>query len=302
MWPRSLVRELKSAERWKIEAHRAVRADQTATPHARAHSRASRARIKAAAEAARRERAANAAATSGVASEGGRGRGRGGARGGARSVEAVAAAMAAGSNPAEEPPGDIPLYGEWQTDPWDPPAAKNGVVPKNERGNVHLVGAKALPPPGTTHVNLPRITRVARTLRGCDYAPALVGFERRRGDSARRFEGIVVVRGVEERLRAAWEAAERERERAEAERRVKDAAKRWRVMLSAVWTRLSLREEFEGIDVAGTKSAGTGTSVPGTSVPGTSVPGESPVPDVTFTGGSGMMSVVAGAPSRRWRR
>ena len=22
--------------------------------------------------------------------------------------------MAAGSNPAEEPPGDIPLYGEWQ--------------------------------------------------------------------------------------------------------------------------------------------------------------------------------------------
>ena len=65
-------------------------------------------------------------------------------------------------------------------------------------------------------------------------------------------------------------------------------------MLSAVWTRLSLREEFEGIDVAGTKSAGTGTSVPGTSVPGTSVPGESPVPDVTFTGGSGMMSVVAG--------
>ena len=52
VWPRSLVRELKSAERWKIEAHRAVRADQTATPHARAHSRASRARIKAAAEAA----------------------------------------------------------------------------------------------------------------------------------------------------------------------------------------------------------------------------------------------------------
>ena len=295
VWPRSLVRELKSAERWKIEAHRAVRADQTATPHARAHSRASRARIKAAAEAARRERAANAAATSGVASEGGRGRGRGGARGGARSVEAVAAAMAAGSNPAEEPPGDIPLYGEWQTDPWDPPAAKNGVVPKNERGNVHLVGAKALPPPGTTHVNLPRITRVARTLRGCDYAPALVGFERRRGGQcAPKFEGIVVCAEWEERLRAAWEAAERERERAEAERRVKDAAKRWRVMLSAVWTRLSLREEFEGIDVAGTKSAGTGTSVPGTSVPGTSVPGESPVPDVTFTGGSGMMSVVAG--------
>jgi hypothetical protein len=40
----------------------------------------------------------------------------------------------------EEPPGDIALYGEWQTEPWSPPAAVNGIVPKNERGNVDLHG------------------------------------------------------------------------------------------------------------------------------------------------------------------
>jgi len=27
------------------------------------------------------------------------------------------------------------LYGKWQTEPWFPPAAQNGIVPKNERGN-----------------------------------------------------------------------------------------------------------------------------------------------------------------------
>lgn len=28
--------------------------------------------------------------------------------------------------------------GEWQTEPWDPPGAKDGKVPRNERGYVHL--------------------------------------------------------------------------------------------------------------------------------------------------------------------
>ena len=38
------------------------------------------------------------------------------------------------------------LYGEWQTAVWAPPAARDGVVPKNERGNVNVPPyAQALP-------------------------------------------------------------------------------------------------------------------------------------------------------------
>jgi hypothetical protein len=38
------------------------------------------------------------------------------------------------------------LYGEWQTVAWAPPAARDGVVPKNERGNVNVPPfAQALP-------------------------------------------------------------------------------------------------------------------------------------------------------------
>lgn len=42
--------------------------------------------------------------------------------------------------------GVTKLYGEWQTVAWAPPAAKDGVVPKNERGNVNVPPyAQALP-------------------------------------------------------------------------------------------------------------------------------------------------------------
>ena len=80
-----------------------------------------------------------------------------------------------------------------QNDPaaGSPPAAVNGIVPKNERGNVDLLNGAA-PPPGTVHVDLPRVARVARTL-GVDCAAALVGFEYKRGGQTLPvFQGVVV--------------------------------------------------------------------------------------------------------------
>ena len=143
----------------------------------------------------------------------------------------------------EEEEGEVFLYGEWQTEPWDPPAAKDGVVPKNDRGNVDLHGA-ALPPPGTVHVNLRGIARVARAL-GIDYATALVGFEfHRGGKTTPKFEGVVVCEEFEGRLREAHAEEEARLVAAKAERERREAKARWRVLFSAMWTRLSLREEF----------------------------------------------------------
>ena len=42
-------------------------------------------------------------------------------------------------------PGDIALYGEWQTEPRTPEHRAGGLVPKNDYGNVDLYG-NALPP------------------------------------------------------------------------------------------------------------------------------------------------------------
>ena len=136
-----------------------------------------------------------------------------------------------------------------------PPRAADGIVPKNARGNVDLIGAHALPPPGTAHVSLPRIARVARALRDAekadgaerpfDFAPALVGFEYRRGGATLpKFDGTVVCVEREACLRDAWRDFETARVAREREKDAARAKRRWRVLLSAVWTRRSLRDEF----------------------------------------------------------
>lgn len=46
-------------------------------------------------------------------------------------------------------------------------------------------------PPGTVHLKLPRVFSVAKRLE-IDYAPAMVGFEYKNGQSYPIFDGIVV--------------------------------------------------------------------------------------------------------------
>jgi xeroderma pigmentosum group C-complementing protein len=82
------------------------------------------------------------------------------------------------------------LYGKWQMEPLCLPPAVNGIVPKNERGQVDVWSEKCLPP-GTVHLRFPRIFAVAKRF-GIDYAPAMVGFEYRSGGATPIFEGIVV--------------------------------------------------------------------------------------------------------------
>lgn len=83
------------------------------------------------------------------------------------------------------------LFGAWQTRELVLPVAENGIVPKNDRGNVEAPPfAKALPG-GTTHVDVPRAFAACRRL-GVDHAPALVGFEASRGGMLPKISGVVV--------------------------------------------------------------------------------------------------------------
>ena len=80
------------------------------------------------------------------------------------------------------------LYGYWQTDPWTPGEAQDGLVPKNDRGNVDLWTSKHLPK-GTVHIALPRVVGLAKKL-GIDYAPAMIGFELKRSRWVPKIDGI----------------------------------------------------------------------------------------------------------------
>jgi len=144
----------------------------------------------------------------------------------------------------EKTRGDIPLYGVWQTVEWDVSGFLNlHKVPINSRGNVDLISQHSKPPPGCVHVSLPHVSRVARRLREeslaksgvtknsdatktgdsipsaqnlnqvgnpFDYAPALVGFDFRRGGvMTPKFDGVVVLGACEELLRLEWSASEK---------------------------------------------------------------------------------------------
>eukprot|EP00475_Leptophrys_vorax_P022033 TRINITY_DN2997_c0_g2_i1.p1 TRINITY_DN2997_c0_g2~~TRINITY_DN2997_c0_g2_i1.p1 ORF type:complete len:460 (+),score=120.00 TRINITY_DN2997_c0_g2_i1:614-1993(+) len=125
------------------------------------------------------------------------------------------------------------LFGIWQTNPWSPPAAENGIVPKNERGNVDLWSDAHLPP-GTVHLNLPRVVGIARKL-GIDFATAMVGFEMKQRRWVPVLDGIVVCKEFEAIVRDAWEEAESKRIERENEKRLERVSQGWKKLVKSVW-------------------------------------------------------------------
>ncbi|CAH1436955.1 unnamed protein product [Lactuca virosa] len=140
------------------------------------------------------------------------------------------------------PTGTIHLYGKWQTEPLCLPHAQNGIVPKNERGQVDVWSEKCLPP-GTVHLGFPRIFNIAKKL-NVDYAPAMVGFEFKNGRSYPLYNGIVVCSEFKDMILDAY--GEEEERRGEEERRKNEAKalSRWYQLLSSIVTRQRLNNRY----------------------------------------------------------
>lgn len=117
------------------------------------------------------------------------------------------------------------LYGPWQTRAWAPPAAQNGIVPRNDHGNVEVPPFAAAVPVGTVYIDLPRAAAVAAQLE-VDAAPALVGFEPgRQGGMVPKIRGVVVCAEHADAVREAAQAAEQARQ--EKQRQKRCAAVPW---------------------------------------------------------------------------
>ncbi|KAL5102173.1 hypothetical protein RYX36_006500 [Vicia faba] len=137
---------------------------------------------------------------------------------------------------------NIKLYGKWQLEPLNLPHAVNGIVPKNDRGQVDVWSEKCLPP-GTVHLRFPRAYTVAKRLE-IDYAPAMVGFEFKNGRSYPVYDGIVVCAEFKDTLLEAF-AEEDERRKAEEKKRDEaQALRRWYQLLSSIVTRQRLNNRY----------------------------------------------------------
>jgi len=138
----------------------------------------------------------------------------------------------------------IELFGKWQTEEWQPPRAVGGIVPRNERGQVDVWSEKCLPP-GTVHLRFPRLVPVCQRL-GINFAPAMVGFEIRKGRSIPVYEGLVVCEEFKDAIMEAYFEEEDARNIQMQKKREEQAAARWRQLILSVGTRKRLRETYQG--------------------------------------------------------
>lgn len=142
---------------------------------------------------------------------------------------------------------DLPLelFGEWQTEPYEPPEAKDGKVPRNCYGNVDMY-QECMLPKGCTWLKLPALLRIANKL-GIDCAAAVVGFDNHRGSYGAHpvIDGFIVCTEHEETLRMAWEEEQENHKQREESKRQKRIWDNWKRLIKAAQIREKLRVKYK---------------------------------------------------------
>ncbi|KAG8035128.1 hypothetical protein G9C98_001618 [Cotesia typhae] len=108
----------------------------------------------------------------------------------------------------------LELFGKWQTNQYDPPVAKNGIIPRNEYGNVDLF-KQCMLPKGTVHIDL-------------------IGFNFGCRGAMPMTQGYVVCEEHEETLRDAWNQEQIEAEKRAKEKRDKRIWGNWKKLIRGV--------------------------------------------------------------------
>ncbi len=135
------------------------------------------------------------------------------------------------------------FYGPWQTDEWQMPSAKDGIVPKNEWGSVEIPPLAHALPGGTVHVDLPDAAKVCRQL-GIDFADAVSGFEYKKRRMVPTKCGVVVCAESEDVLREAWIEYTRHAAIVAKEKRLLEGELAWRDLLAALVTHIRVHRSF----------------------------------------------------------
>ncbi|KAI8632480.1 Rad4-domain-containing protein [Xylariaceae sp. FL1651] len=139
-----------------------------------------------------------------------------------------------------------PLYSFDQTDWIIPEPIKDGIIPKNEYGNIDMF-AEHMCPEGAIHVPYRGVVRVCKRLE-IDYAEAVVGFEFGHRMAVPVIQGVVIAEEHYERLISEWEKDEAERARKEDEKRRKAALGTWRKFLMGLRIADRIQQDYGHLD------------------------------------------------------
>ncbi|OOF99635.1 hypothetical protein ASPCADRAFT_160688 [Aspergillus carbonarius ITEM 5010] len=134
------------------------------------------------------------------------------------------------------------LYAKPQTEYIIPPPIRDGIIPKNDYGNIDCF-VPSMVPRGAAHIPWPGTVRVCKKL-GIDYAEAVTGFEFGSKMAVPVIQGVVVAVENEDLVKDAWradDAEKRKREQRKAEARILQT---WRKFLFGLRIAQRVREEY----------------------------------------------------------
>ncbi|KAI1310812.1 hypothetical protein EDD11_003658 [Mortierella claussenii] len=154
--------------------------------------------------------------------------------------------QAEGVSPAggsmEDGADQIPLWGEWQTEAYQPPWVVDGKVPRNQFGRQDVFTPDMVPL-GGTHLKGRNLGQVARLL-GVDYVEAVTGFEFQSRRSIPVIQGIIVPTEQAELVMDAYYEIAHQRDQEAHKRKRAESLKRWRKLIKGLMTRSRLMEEY----------------------------------------------------------
>lgn len=136
------------------------------------------------------------------------------------------------------------LYAKYQTEYIIPPPIRDGIIPKNDYGNIDCFVPRMVPQ-GAVHVPWPATVRICKKL-GIDYAEAVTGFEFGSKMAVPVIQGVVVAAENGDLLKDAWMAEEAERQKKDQLKAEKRILQTWRKFLFGLRIAERVREEYGG--------------------------------------------------------
>lgn len=140
----------------------------------------------------------------------------------------------------------LELYGEWQTEPYDPPEAIDGKVPRNEFHNVDLFKPQMLPK-GCVHLRLNGLLRIASKL-GIDCAAAVTGFDVSKRGTIPVTDGFVVCKEYEQVLIDAWKEEQINLKKREQQRYEARVMKNWKKLINLARARIRIKNRYQDME------------------------------------------------------
>ncbi|KAK2010792.1 Rad4 transglutaminase-like domain-containing protein [Colletotrichum eremochloae] len=138
------------------------------------------------------------------------------------------------------------LYSFDQTEWIIPPPIKDGVIPKNEYGNIDLF-AEHMCPEGAAHVPFRGAVKVCKRLK-IDYAEAVVDFEFGNRMAVPVIQGVVIAEEYHDQVMEEIRKDEVERARKEDEKRRKEALRVWSKFLKGLRIVERIRQDYGHVD------------------------------------------------------